>query len=54
MFVLAGGFREEGPQGQETWRGDELVSSDGSKHSFVALPGEPCIAASLVEGFAEF
>ena len=53
MFVLAGGFREEGPQGQETWRGDELVSGDGSKHAFVALPGEPCIAASLVEGFVE-
>jgi quercetin dioxygenase-like cupin family protein len=53
MFVLAGGFREEGPQGQETWRGDELVSGDGSKHAFVALEGEPCITASLVEGFVE-
>jgi hypothetical protein len=53
MFVLAGGFREEGPQGQETWRGDELLSGDGSKHSFVALEGEPCIAASLMEGFVE-
>lgn len=53
MFVLAGGFREEGAQGNETWRGDELASCDGSKHAFVALPGEPCIAASLMEGFVE-
>jgi hypothetical protein len=60
MFVLAGGFREERPQDDaghavvpETWRGDELLSDDGSKHAFVALEGEPCIAASLVEGFVE-
>ena len=30
MFVLAGGFRVEGPEGHETWRGDELTSCDGS------------------------
>lgn len=53
MFVLAGGFRED-KGGSEVWRGDELVSADGSDHAFVALEGEPCIAASLVEGFAEF
>jgi hypothetical protein len=53
MFVLAGGFQEEGEHGQEIWRGDELVSGDASKHAFVALPGEPCIAASLVEGYVE-
>jgi hypothetical protein len=53
MFVLAGGFRED-KAGQEVWRGDELVSADGSDHAFVALDGEPCIAASIVEGFAEF
>jgi len=53
MFVLAGGFRED-KGGNEVWRGDELVSGDGSDHEFVALDGEPCIAASIVEGFAEF
>lgn len=54
MFVLAGGFREEGEGGHEIWRGDELLSGSGTGHAFVALPGEPCIAASLIEGFAEF
>lgn len=54
MFLLAGGFREEGEAGREVWRGDELVSSDKSEHAFVALEGEPCIAASLVEGFVDF
>jgi putative transcriptional regulator len=53
MFVLAGGFKED-KGGSEVWRGDELVSADGSDHSFVALPGEPCIAASLVIGHADF
>ncbi len=54
MFVLAGGFREQGENGHEVWRGDELVSADGSDHAFVALEGEPCIAASLVVGVVEF
>jgi putative transcriptional regulator len=54
MFVLAGGFREGNGGSSEVWRGDELVSGDGSDHSFVALDGEPCIAASIVEGHADF
>lgn len=54
MVVLAGGFREDGPGGSEIWRGDELVSDQGSGHAFVALEGEPCVTASLVEGMVEF
>ena len=54
MLLLDGGLREDGEGGHEAWRGDELLSADGSSHAFVALPGQPCIAASLIEGVAEF
>lgn len=54
MLLLDGGLREEGEGGHEAWRGDELLSADGSGHAFVALPGQPCIAASVIEGVAEF
>jgi putative transcriptional regulator len=51
MLILAGGLREE--SGIEAWPGDELQKDDGTSHAFVALNGEPCIAASLVEGTIE-
>jgi len=53
MFLLDGGLKVEGEEGAEVWRGDELVSVDGSEHAFVALPDQPCIAASLVDGVIE-
>lgn len=56
MFILDGGLREDG--GAEVWRGDELVSADGSAHTFVAVERDdargPCIAATLVEGVVDF
>lgn len=54
MFVLDGGFREAGDEGAEIWRGEELVKADGTDHTFVALPGSPCIAAAIVTGYADF
>jgi hypothetical protein len=51
MLILSGGLREVG--GQEAWGGDELFRPDGSAHAFVALEGEPCVAATLVEGTIE-
>jgi putative transcriptional regulator len=54
MVVLAGGFREEGPSGKEVWSGEELICRGGSSHAFVALEGQACIAASLIEGSVEF
>jgi hypothetical protein len=51
MLILSGGLREVG--GQEAWGGDELFRPDGSQHAFVALEGEPCFAATLVEGTIE-
>src|SRR5262249_38394006 len=54
MFLLDGGFREDGEDGAEVWRGDELLRGDGSGHAFVALEGGPCIAASLVLGGLDF
>lgn len=54
MFVLDGGFREEGEGGHEVWRGDELYSEDGSGHGLVALDGVPCIAAVVITGHADF
>ncbi len=54
MFVLDGGFREVAEGGAEIWRGDELYKDDGTDHELVALPGRPCVAASLVTGHADF
>jgi putative transcriptional regulator len=54
MLVLDGGFKESADDGEEVWRADELVRHDGSEHSFVALPGVPCIAAALITGHADF
>ena len=31
----------------------KLFKPDGSEHAFVALDGEPCVAATLVEGTIE-
>jgi hypothetical protein len=50
MLVLAGGLREEGAGDGEVWRGDEITRPDGSAHSLVALEGEPCIVATVVQG----
>jgi hypothetical protein len=54
MFVLDGGLREETGALAEVWRGDEMFRADGSEHSFVALPGVPCIAAVVIFGHGEF
>ena len=54
MLLLEGGFREEGELGEEVWRGDELLRTEGTGHAFVALPGGPCIAASLAIGSVDF
>ncbi len=57
MLVLEGGFREAAASGvapEEAWRGDELYRADGSAHALVTLEGVPCIAASLVVGYADF
>jgi putative transcriptional regulator len=51
MLILEGGLRED--DGREAWRGDEIVRLDGTSHSFTALPGEACIAVTLVEGTIE-
>lgn len=54
MVLLDGGFREQGEGGEEAWRGDEVLREDGTEHTFVALPGRPCIAAAIVYGVADF
>lgn len=54
MVVLDGGFREAAEGGAEVWRGEELSRGDGTDHTFVALPGRPCIAAAVITGYAEF
>lgn len=54
MLVLDGGFREPADGGEEVWRGDEIFRGDGTEHTLVALPGEPCIAAVLIFGHGDF
>jgi hypothetical protein len=54
MFLLDGGFREDGEHGAEVWRGDELFHGTGSDHAFTALEGVPCIAASIILGSLDF
>lgn len=54
MIVLDGGFREPGKDGEEVWRGDEILRGDGSDHELAALPGVPCIAAVLIFGHGDF
>lgn len=54
MVLLDGGFREAGEGGEEAWRGDEVLRTDGTEHAFVALEGRPCVAAAIVFGVADF
>lgn len=54
MVVLDGGFRETAEGGAEVWRGEELSRGEGTEHTFVALPGRPCIAAAVITGYADF
>ena len=54
MVVLDGGFREDVPNGEEVWRGDEIIRGDGSDHALVALPGIPCVAAVIIYGHTDF
>lgn len=52
-LVVDGGFVEPATK-NETWRGEEIVRSEGSEHSLVGLPGIPCVAAVLITGHADF
>jgi putative transcriptional regulator len=51
-FLLEGGIRES--SGREFWPGEVLEREEGSAHSFTALQGPPCVAATLLEGVASF
>jgi anti-sigma factor ChrR (cupin superfamily) len=53
MLVLDGGFREDHEGGEEVWRGDEILRSDGTEHTLVGLPGVPCVSAVLIFGFGD-
>ena len=51
-LVLAGGFR--GDDGRAIHPGDTLHMPAGSRHTFVAIDGEDCIAGVVVWGGLEF
>ncbi|SEL31385.1 anti-ECFsigma factor, ChrR [Stigmatella aurantiaca] len=51
-FLLEGGIREN--SGREFWPGEVLEREEGSAHSFTALEGPDCTAATLLEGVASF
>lgn len=51
-FVLQGGFRED--SGREVWPGEFLERHTGTTHTFVAVEGPDCIAASVVRGELHF
>ncbi|ADO68908.1 cupin domain-containing protein [Stigmatella aurantiaca] len=51
-FVLEGGI--QAGAGREFWPGDTLEMGEGSSHTFTALAGPACTAATLLEGVASF
>ncbi len=53
MLVLEGGVVEAGTP-NEAWRGDEMVRADGTQHTLEGLPGRPCVAAVLIDGYADW
>lgn len=47
VLVLEGGYLDS--SGREFWRGEVAEQPAGSRHSFVGLPGIPCLCASLTQ-----
>ncbi|MDC0712909.1 cupin domain-containing protein [Stigmatella sp. ncwal1] len=51
-FVLEGGI--QAGSGREFWPGETLEMGEGSSHTFTALAGPACTAATLLDGVASF